>query len=142
MVWRPIINLTSDRLPIIISIEKPSDFIYVDNRTFVNFSKANWVSYTEFTEYIFNVLPIPTAVINGEHRFLKLISATTVRFIFAGGIPEIRSNFLAEATVLANKLNILHQIDPCDPRIRDFNFWDSTTGESTFAVEMNRAAAC
>ena len=49
-------------LHIIISIEKPPDFISVDNRTFVNFNKANWVGFTEFTESTFTALPIPTDV--------------------------------------------------------------------------------
>ena len=52
-------------MAIIILIEKPPDFISVDNRTFVNFNKANWVGFTEFTVRNFVVLLIPSDVIVG-----------------------------------------------------------------------------
>ena len=53
ITWRPILTLASAHLPIIILIEIPPNFISVDNRTFVNFNKANWVGFTEFTESTF-----------------------------------------------------------------------------------------
>uniref|UniRef100_A0A0K8UIR0 Endonuclease/exonuclease/phosphatase domain-containing protein n=1 Tax=Bactrocera latifrons TaxID=174628 RepID=A0A0K8UIR0_BACLA len=56
----PMLTLASDHVPIIISIEKHPDFVSVDNRTYINFKKANWVGFTEFTESTFNALPIPT----------------------------------------------------------------------------------
>ncbi|XP_036227385.2 uncharacterized protein, partial [Bactrocera oleae] len=121
ITWRPMLALVSDHLPIIISIEKPPDFISVDNRSYVNFNKANWVGFTEFTESTFNALPIPTDVIVGERQFRKVIAAATARFIPAGRIAELRPNFPAEAAVLANEPDTLRHADPCDPRIRDLN---------------------
>nr|XP_036212649.1 uncharacterized protein LOC118679807 [Bactrocera oleae] len=97
ITWRPMLTLASDHLPIIISIEKPPDFISVDNRTYVNFNKANWVGFTEFTESTFNAILIPTDVIVGERQFRKVIAAATARFIPAGKIAELRPNFPAEA---------------------------------------------
>ncbi|XP_049318515.1 probable RNA-directed DNA polymerase from transposon X-element isoform X1 [Bactrocera dorsalis] len=121
ITWRPMLTLASDHLPIIISIEKPLDFVSVDNRTFINFKKANWVGFTEFTESTFNALPIPTDVCVGERQFRKVIAAATARFIPAGRIAEIRPNFPAEAAVLANERDTLRHADPGDPRIRDLN---------------------
>nr|XP_036213589.1 uncharacterized protein LOC118679931 [Bactrocera oleae] len=121
ITWQPTLTLASDHLPIIISIEKPPHFIYVDNRTFINFSKANWVGFTEFIESTFNALPIPTDVIVGERQFRKVIAAATARFIPAGRIAELRPNFPAEVAVLANERDTLRHADPCDPRIRDLN---------------------
>nr|XP_036220920.1 uncharacterized protein LOC118681255 [Bactrocera oleae] len=113
ITWRPMLTLASDHLPIIILIEKPPYFIFVDNRNFVNFNKSNWIGFTEVTEITFTALPIPTDVIVGGCQFRKMIAATTARFIPAERIAEVRRYFLTEA-VLEN--------DPCDLRIRDLNF--------------------
>ncbi|XP_039968511.1 uncharacterized protein LOC120780292, partial [Bactrocera tryoni] len=121
ITWRPMLTLASDHLPIIISIEKPPDFVSVDNRTYFNFNKGNWVGFTEFTESTFKALPIPMDVYVGERQFRKVIAAATARFIPAGRIAEIRPNFPAEAAVLANERDTLRHADPGDPRIRDLN---------------------
>nr|XP_036227052.1 uncharacterized protein LOC118682434 [Bactrocera oleae] len=118
---RPMLTLASDHLPIIISIEKPLDFISVDNHKFINFNKANWVGFTEFTKSTSNALPIPTDVIVGERQFRMVIAAATARFIPAGRIAELRPNFPAEAAVLANERDTIRLADPCDHRIRDLN---------------------
>ncbi|XP_039954433.1 uncharacterized protein LOC120770872, partial [Bactrocera tryoni] len=121
ITWRPMLTLASDHLPIIISIEKHPDFVSVDNRTYINFNKANWVGFTEFTENTFNALPIPIVVCVGERQFRKVIAAAPARFIPAGRMAEIRPNFLSEAAVLANERDILRHADPGYPRIRVLN---------------------
>ncbi|XP_054088729.1 uncharacterized protein LOC128922414 [Zeugodacus cucurbitae] len=121
VTWRPMLTLASDHLPLIISIEKPPDFISADNRTYVNFNKANWDGFTEFTENAFAALPIPTDVIVGERQFRKVITDATARFVPAGRIANMRPNFPAEAAILANECDSLRQVDPCDPRTRDLN---------------------
>lgn len=72
---------------------KTPNFVSVANSTFVYFSKANLVAFTEFTENIFTAPPIPTDVIIGKRRFRKLIAAATSSFISAGKIAEIRPKF-------------------------------------------------
>ncbi|XP_039968570.1 uncharacterized protein LOC126764214 [Bactrocera neohumeralis] len=121
ITWRPMLTLASDHLSIIISIEKPLDFVSVDKHTFINFNKANWVGFTEFTENTFNALPIPTDVCVGERQFRKVIAAATARFIPDGRIAEIRPDFPAEVVVLANERDTLRHADPGDPGIRDLN---------------------
>ncbi|XP_049302175.1 uncharacterized protein LOC125775568 [Bactrocera dorsalis] len=121
ITWRSMLTLTSDHLSIINSIENPPDFVSVDNRTFINFNKANWVGFTEFTESTFNALPIPMDVCVGERQFRKVIAAATARFIPTGKIAKFRPNFPAKAAVLANERDTLRHADPGDPRIRDPN---------------------
>ncbi|XP_039970083.1 uncharacterized protein LOC120781978 [Bactrocera tryoni] len=116
---QPMLTLASDHLPIIISIEKPPDFVSVDNRTFVNFNKANWVGFTEFTENTFNALPIPADVSVGKRRFRKVIAAVTAE---AAVLANERDTLpTAEAAVLANERDSLCHADPGDPRIKDLN---------------------
>ncbi|XP_039968020.1 uncharacterized protein LOC120779721 [Bactrocera tryoni] len=116
ITWRPMLTLASDHLPIIISIEKPPDFVSVDNRTLINFNKANRVDFTGFTESTFNALPIPSDVSVGERQFRKVIVAATARFILAGRIAALRSNFPAEAD-----RDTLRHANPGKPRVRDLN---------------------
>ncbi len=70
------LTLSSDHLPIFISIKKPSDFISMDNPTFGDFNKANRVGFTEFTESTFAALP--TDVIVSDRKFRKVIAAATL----------------------------------------------------------------
>nr|XP_036227383.1 uncharacterized protein LOC118682525 [Bactrocera oleae] len=121
ITWRPMRTLTSDHLPIIISIEKPTGFTFLDNHTFVNFNKANWVGFIEFTESTFTALSISTDVIIGERQFCKVIAAATARSISAERLGELRPDFPAEIAVLANERDILRHADSCDPRVRDLN---------------------
>nr|XP_036232569.1 uncharacterized protein LOC118683569 [Bactrocera oleae] len=108
-------------LSIIISIAKHTDFISVDNRTYVNFNKANCVGFTEFTESTFNALSIPTDVFVDERQFRKVIDAATAHFIPVGRIQELRTNFPSEVAALTNERDTLRQADTCDPRIRVLN---------------------
>ncbi|XP_036317365.1 uncharacterized protein LOC118732343, partial [Rhagoletis pomonella] len=108
--WRPMLTLASDHLPIIISINKPTDFAPADHRTYTNFNKADWNGFAEVTESSFAALPTPTDVHAGERQFRKVVTAAAARFIPSGRIAEVRPNFPAEAAV-----------DPGDPRLRELN---------------------
>ncbi|XP_036339977.1 uncharacterized protein LOC118749288, partial [Rhagoletis pomonella] len=108
--WRPMLTLASDHLPIVISINKPTDFAPADHRTYTNFNKADWDGFAEVTESSFATLPTPTNIHTGERQFRRVVTAAADRFIPSGRIAEVRPNFPAEAA-----------IDPGDPRLRDLN---------------------
>ncbi|XP_017467961.1 PREDICTED: uncharacterized protein LOC108360262, partial [Rhagoletis zephyria] len=117
--WRPMLTLASDHLPIVISIDKPTDFASVEHRTYINFSKADWKGFAEFTENTLAALPTPTDVHLGERKFRMAVTAAATRLVPAGCITDPRPNFPAEAAVLAGDRDSLRQADPGDPRIRD-----------------------
>ncbi|XP_053968469.1 uncharacterized protein LOC128869896, partial [Anastrepha ludens] len=121
ITWRPILSLASDHLPIIVSIERPADFVSTNHRSYLNFKKANWASFTEFTEDTFAALSIPTDVRVGERAFHKVLTAAAAPFIPAGNFKDIRPHFPAETASLANERDHLRQVDPGDPRIRNLN---------------------
>ncbi|XP_036322431.1 uncharacterized protein LOC118736443, partial [Rhagoletis pomonella] len=108
--WRPMLTLASDHLPIISSINKPTDFAPADHRTYTNFNKADWDGFAEVTESSFAALPTPTNIHTGERQFRRVVTTAAARFIPSGSIAEARPNFPAEAAV-----------DPGDPRLRDLN---------------------
>ncbi|XP_073821612.1 uncharacterized protein [Musca autumnalis] len=119
VTWQPVISLGSDHLPILISINRPPDFITSERRTFINHGKADWQGFREFTNQHFRELPSPSDVRVAERKFRDIITAAAARFIPAGRIPEIRPNFPAEATGLANERDELRRTNPNDPRVRE-----------------------
>ncbi|XP_012159058.1 uncharacterized protein LOC105665078 [Ceratitis capitata] len=121
IVWRPILTLASDYLPIQISIDRPLDFVSADHRTYLNFKKANCSDFTEFTENAFSALPTPSGVTTGERLFRRVVVTASARFIPAGRMAEIRPNFSTEVAVLASRRDTLRSSDPGNPLIRNFN---------------------
>ncbi|XP_053967611.1 uncharacterized protein LOC128869140 [Anastrepha ludens] len=121
ITWRPMLSLASDHLPIIVSIERPADFVSANHRSYFNFKKDNWAGFTEFSEDTFAALPIPTDVRVGERAFRKVLTAAAARFIPAGSFKDIRPHFPPEAASIAKERDHLLQVDPGDPRIRDLN---------------------
>lgn len=120
-IWRPIISLASDHLPIIITLDKPNDFIVSERRTYINQKKADWLAFKEFTNRKFSGLPIPTEVRSAERKFREIVNAAAARFIPAGRIPILRPNFPAEAAGLADERDEIRSTNPSDPRIGQLN---------------------
>ena len=55
--WSSHIALNSDRLPIIIKVDKSSDFILSEERTFINFKKTDWTRLRDLCEAQFSQRP-------------------------------------------------------------------------------------
>ena len=121
VTWQPVISMGSDHLPIIITIDRPSDFITSERPTFGNQKKADWDGFRAFRNDCFINLPFPSDVRVAEWIFRKIINAAAARFIPAGRIPGIRPNFPAEAAELAEERHNIRRTNPVDPRIRELN---------------------
>ncbi|XP_073842224.1 uncharacterized protein [Musca autumnalis] len=143
VTWQPVISLGSDHLPIIVSISRPPDFITSERRTFVNHKKADWPSFREFTNHRFRELPNPSDVRVAEWTFRDIITAAAARHIPAGRIPEVRPNFPAEATGLANERDELRRINPNDPRVRELTLEvNRLVGEHKRNKWLNHLKSC
>ncbi|XP_065358671.1 uncharacterized protein LOC135952586 [Calliphora vicina] len=119
--WRAVISLGSDHLPIIVCLDRPNDFIVSECRTYINQKKADWHGFREFTDRIFNGLPIPSNVHKAERKFRETITAAAARFIPAGRISVVRPHFPAEAAGLADERDDIRSTNPDDPRIVQLN---------------------
>ncbi|XP_037826977.1 LOW QUALITY PROTEIN: uncharacterized protein LOC119614959, partial [Lucilia sericata] len=119
--WQPIVSLSSDHLPIIIKLDKPTDFIVSERRTYKNQKKADWISFREFTNRKFRNLPPPSDVRSAEREFREIVLAAAARTIPAGRIPLIRPNFPATAAELADERDEIRRTNPSDPRIQQLN---------------------
>ncbi|XP_073831662.1 uncharacterized protein [Musca autumnalis] len=143
VTWQPVISLGSDHLPIIVSISRPPDFITSERRTFVNHKKADWPSFREFTNHHFRELLNPSDVRVAERTFREIITAAAACHIPAGRIPEVRPNFPAEATGLANERDELRRINPNDPRVRELTLEvNRLVGEHKRNKWLNHLKSC
>ena len=119
--WRAVVSLGSDHLPIIVTLDRPNDFIVSERRTYMNQKKADWHGFREFTNRRFNDLPTPSNVHTGERSFRETINAAVARFIPAGRISVVRPHFPAEAARLADERDEIRTANPDDPRIAQLN---------------------
>ncbi|XP_036340625.1 uncharacterized protein LOC118749989 [Rhagoletis pomonella] len=115
------ISLSSDHLPIILSIDRPNDFVCSERRTYVNIKKANWDGFRDYVNTHIGALPTPPDARIAERKFRTVLNAAAARFIPAGRIPEIRPGFPTEAARLADVRDRTRRANPEDPSIKDLN---------------------
>ena len=71
-VWTTDITLSSDHVPIIVTLSTSEEFVESENRTFTNFNKAKWPEWTAFADSELEKLPIPTDVSQGTKYITKI----------------------------------------------------------------------
>ncbi|KAM7363422.1 uncharacterized protein ACRADG_000333 [Cochliomyia hominivorax] len=119
--WQTVVSLGSDHLPIIVSLERPNDFIVSERRTYMNQKKADWRGFREFTDHRFGELPVPSNVRIAERKFRETINTAVARFVPSGRISVVRPHFPAEAARLADERDDTRNTNPSDPRIAQLN---------------------
>ena len=119
--WEVRTNLGSDHLPIIIKIETDIKPITSDNRTYINFRKANWQDFNKTTEEEFSKAPQPKDVYHGEKVFRKIIQKVSGKTIPAGRLKSIIPEVPTEAAEKIKERDEIRQLDPDSPRIKDLN---------------------
>ena len=72
--WSTHTSLGSDHLPIIITLQTDIKPVLSENRTYINFRKANWEDFEKETEQEFEKLHPPHTVYAGERAFRKIIN--------------------------------------------------------------------
>ena len=119
--WHTNISLGSDHLPIHIKISSEIKTIPSTKQTYINFKKADWQGFRDFSEQLFLNAPTTNNIHASEKFFRKTINKAASRFIPAGRIPEMVSNMPTETVRLMKERDTLRQQDPSDARIYDLN---------------------
>ena len=119
--WSTHISLTSDHIPIIIKLRAEFHETPTKDRVYVNFAKADWESYTEYTEEKFSQIPLQDNPLKAEKIFRKVLNNASKRFIPKGRIPKIFHNIPSDAAGLIKERNNLRERDPTDPRIDEMS---------------------
>ena len=119
--WSVERRLSSDHLPIIISITAELKKSNSRPFTYMNFSKANWPKFQEFTENIF----VKARPVNNIHKAEKFFQNTLLKaskkFIPAGRIPKTYNALPTEAAKLIEKRDEIRAANPSDIRLPDLN---------------------
>ena len=123
--WKPEVQLTSDHLPIIISLNADIKFNRAKRKNFINFSKANWEGFTEYTENIFTKVLDENRqtgnVYRDEKFFRKVLNRASAKFIPKGRIPKVANAMPTDAVNLMNERDDIRKNDPADARLEDLN---------------------
>lgn len=119
--WNTDTKLSSDHLPITLTLERTVVSVESEKRTYINFMKANWEGFTSLTEKYFEKTVLPTSAIKGELTFRSILKKGRQVHIPAGRIPQVRPFFPTSASKLADKRDTLRTTNPNDPRISEMN---------------------
>ena len=120
--WLPSVSLNSDHIPIlIILVEDPHDSLKSQPILHNNYRRADWASYTDFTESAFSALPPPSSCSIGEKTFRNILRDASVRFIPRGSIPNYTPHFSDAAKRLTSERDRLRAIDVQNPEIAILN---------------------
>ena len=95
--WETKTSLGSDHLPIVITLQTDIKPITSENRTFINFRKADWEKFEEETEIEFEKLSPAPDIHKGENTFRKIINKISKTSIPAGRIKQIFPEMSTEA---------------------------------------------
>ena len=119
--WETMINLSSDHVPIIISISTSLKTNRCHKRTYVNFKKADWNRFQSETEDDFSNLPEPTNIHKSEKVFRKIINNASKRCIPAGRIRDIIPEIPTATKEKIDKRDELRSTTPDHPEIPNIN---------------------
>ena len=119
--WEVKTELGSDHLPILLTLETEIKPIKSENRTYMNFKKANWEVFRDKTEEKFATIPPPTDVYKGEKTFRKILNKISKEAIPQGRIKEIIPEVPSEAVRLMKERDQRRQADPQDPEVNELN---------------------
>ena len=119
--WNIDNSLSSDHLPIVISLAAEIRKSNTPNLTYVNFNKADWPKFQEYTENLFSSAREVTDVYEAEKYFTKIVQQAANKFIPAGRIPRTYNALPTEAARLIDERDEVRKNDPADNRIPEIN---------------------
>ena len=118
--WRTHNALNSDHLPITISFVEDSPPIRT-KRTYINFHRADWTSFTALTEQQFDSLPPPTSAAQAVNKFNRILLDAAKTSIPAGYRKDFNPSLTPEILTLTTERDSRRAQDPTDPAIPALN---------------------
>jgi hypothetical protein len=119
--WKVESKLSSDHLPITISLSANLKKFNAKHLTFINFSKANWPEFKKFTEEIFSKARAVKDVNKAEKFFRNSLLRASDLYIPKGRIPKVYNALPTEAARLIDERDEARRTNPADNRLQDLN---------------------
>jgi len=119
--WTANTSLGSDHIPLHIKLSKTIKKTPAPKRTFINFKKADWQSFENYTEEIFETAP-HNSNIHASEKFLRnIINNAAKKFTPRGRIPKIINAMPTETVRLIEERDQLRKTNPADAKIKELN---------------------
>jgi len=122
--WKVDIALGSDHLPILTSLtstEVKPERIEAPKRVFINFNKADWQGFQQFTEDQFSAVTPTGDPMKDEKTFRMIINKASKRFIPAGRIPLTFNAMPTEAVRMMEERDRLRENNASEEAITTMN---------------------
>ena len=119
--WTTETKMSSDHLPILITITANLIKTNTKHRNYINFNKADWPKFKDFTENIFSKAKKVTDIFKAEKFFRNTVQKAASKFIPAGRIPKTFNALPTEAARLIDERDNIRANNPADVRITDMN---------------------
>ena len=119
--WTTEYALGSDHLPMIIAMSKDIKRIKTENKTFINFAKADWTGFKAETEEMFAKATISNDVHKSEKTFRQIITTAAKHNIPCGRIPNVLNGIPSATARLVEERDNLRKEDPVtnSDRVKD-----------------------
>src|SRR5688572_5747746 len=116
--WETKASLSSDHIPIIITINTKSDFrLSPSNKTFKNYRKANWENFTDEIEHSLHEATTPDSVHSANNTLTNLILLADKHHIPKGRLKKLDQPLPQHSKDTIRERNILRNRNPTDSRI-------------------------
>ena len=119
--WCTETKLSSDHLPIILTVNAEFTRHKSANRTYINFAKADWSGFKDYAENAFATAPAVTDVHKSEKLFRKIVQKAAKKFIPAGRILKPINSIPSDAADMIKERDDIRNQNPSDQRIPDLN---------------------
>ena len=113
--------MSSDHLPIIISLKAELKKFNSKNGTFIIFTKANWPKFQKYVEDKFKKSRKIKSVHKAEVFFRHTLQNAAKKYIPAGRIPKIFNALPTETAKLMDDRDNIRKNNPDDPRLPEIN---------------------
>ena len=119
--WSVSTSLASDHLPILITINSELSMIDRPQRTYINFTKADWARHAEPCDKYLDEAGETKTVEQAEKTFRKAVNKANGLFIPTGRIQHFQPTLPASAKSLADERDRKRGLQPADETLNDQN---------------------
>ena len=119
--WSTEVSLSSDHLPILIRMSTEMKKVSTDKKTYINFAKADWQGFQQYTEDKLSACNLNNNVHASERTIRQIINKAAKKFIPSGRLPHIFNAMSSETANLIKERDEVRKTDQDDLRLRELN---------------------
>ena len=119
--WQTVTTMSSDHLPIIITLQTSTPNTRAQHKCYVNLKKANWPDYQQEIERELSKLPLPADAHSGEKIFRKILLNAAKHYISKGRKKLNSQPLPAEIVSLIEERDRVRRVSPAARNLTALN---------------------